>query len=307
LTPGAYGKWTEKVLYNFCSTANCADGEYPYAELIFDSAGNLFGTTYGGGTSCQGLGCGTVFELTPGDDGKWAEKVLHRFTFDSTTYDGTRPGFGSLIFDKAGNLYGTTSYGGRCVEAPGCGTVFQLTRHAKGRWTEKVLYRFQANGKDGYGPNSGLIFDAAGNLYGTTFVGGRSSSCYLGCGTVFQLTPGANGRWAERVLYSFSGKDGTGPTGSLIFDAKGNLYGNTNTGGTYGRGTVFRLSPVASGKSKELLYSFKPGEDGNYPGGGLIFDSAGNLYGTTFAGGDHDGGTVYKFIPLLSSDLKGTT
>jgi uncharacterized repeat protein (TIGR03803 family) len=295
LTLGDDGTWSEKVLYKFCSVTNCADGKYPYAGLIFDSAGNLFGTTYSGGTSCQG--CGTVFELTPGEDGKWTEKVLHRFTLGSTTYDGVSPGYGSLIFDKAGNLYGTTYLGGRCVEAPGCGTVFQLTRHAKDQWTEKVLYRFQANGTDGRNPYYGLVFDAAGNLYGTTFLGGRSSSCNQGCGTVFQLTSSTEGRWAEKVLYSFNGKDGIGAVDNLILDSKGNMYGNTNAGGTYSRGTVFRLSPVAGGKWKELLYSFKPDGDGDFPGGGLIFDSAGNLYGTTYAGGAHNGGMVYKFIP----------
>jgi uncharacterized repeat protein (TIGR03803 family) len=297
LTPKADGTWSEKVLYEFCSTPNCADGKSPYAGLIFDSAGNLFGTTYSGGTSCEGLGCGTVFELTPGDDGKWTEKVLHRFTFDSGTHDGASPGYGSLIFDKAGNLYGTTYYGGRCVESYGCGTVFQLTRHAKGRWTEKVLYCFQANGKDGHNPYYGLVFDAAGNLYGTTFQGGRSSKCNVGCGTVFQLTPGTKSRSEERVLYSFDGKDGSGAIGNLVLDSKGNLYGNTNTGGAYNRGTVFRLSPVAGGKWKELVYSFRPGTDGNLPSGGLVSDSDGNLYGTTFAGGAHDGGMVYKFVP----------
>jgi uncharacterized repeat protein (TIGR03803 family) len=305
LTPGADGNWTEKVLYNFCSATNCADGAIPYAGLIFDSAGNLFGTTSGGGSfsNCPEQGCGTVFELTPGDDGKWTEKVLHRFTFGPPAYDGTTPEFGSLIFDKVGNLYGTTFYGGKCVDGPGCGTVFQLKRHAKGRWTEEVLYSFQANGKDGLNPYFGLVFDAAGNLYGTTYVGGRSIlsgsslSCYQGCGTVFQLTPGTEGRWTEKVLYSFNGKDGDRPVDNLVLDTKGNLYGNTNAGGTYDRGTVFRLSRVAGGKWKELLYSFKPGEDGSSPNGGLMFDSAGNLYGTTFAGGDHSAGTVYKFIP----------
>ena len=99
------------------------------------------------------------------------------------------------------------------------------------------------------------------------------------------------------MLYSFNGKDGDRPVDNLVLDTKGNLYGNTNAGGTYDRGTVFRLSRVAGGKWKELLYSFKPGEDGSSPNGGLMFDSAGNLYGTTFAGGDHSAGTVYKFIP----------
>jgi uncharacterized repeat protein (TIGR03803 family) len=289
LIPRDDGTWSEKVLYRFCAATNCTDGEYPNAGLIFDSAGNLFGTTYSGGTSCQRLGCGTVFELTPGDDGKWTEKVLHRFTFGSATYDGVRPGYGSLIFDKAGNLYGTTYSGGRCVEVYGCGTVFQLTRH--------VLYRFQANGKDGRNPYYGLVFDAAGNLYGTTFQGGRSSKRNVGCGTVFQLMPGTKGPWLEKVLYTFDGKDGTGAIDNLVLDSRGNLYGNTNAGGTYNRGTVFQLSPVAGGKWKEQLYSFKPGEDGDFPSGGLISDSAGNLYGTTFAGGAHNGGMVYKFIP----------
>jgi uncharacterized repeat protein (TIGR03803 family) len=296
LTPRDNGTWSEKVLYKFCSVTNCADGTIPYAGLIFDSTGNLFGTTYSGGASnCQG--CGTVFELIRRDDGKWTEKVLHRFTFDSATYDGASPGYGSLIFDKAGNLYGTTYYGGRCVEAPGCGTVFQLTRHAKGRWTEKVLYRFQSDGKDGHNPYYGLVFDAARNLYGTTFQGGDSSKCNVGCGTVFELMPGTKSRWEEKVLYSFDGKDGSGAIDNLVLDSKGNLYGNTNTGGAYDRGTVFRLSPVARGKWKELVYSFRPGTDGDFPSGGLIFDSAGNLYGTTYAGGAHNGGMVYEFIP----------
>jgi uncharacterized repeat protein (TIGR03803 family) len=194
-------------------------------------------------------------------------------------------------------LYGTTYYGGRCVEAPGCGTVFQLTRHAKGRWTEKVLYRFQSDGKDGHNPYYGLVFDAARNLYGTTFQGGDSSKCNVGCGTVFELMPGTKSRWEEKVLYSFDGKDGSGAIDNLVLDSKGNLYGNTNTGGAYDRGTVFRLSPVARGKWKELVYSFRPGTDGDFPSGGLIFDSAGNLYGTTYAGGAHNGGMVYEFIP----------
>jgi uncharacterized repeat protein (TIGR03803 family) len=301
LTPGADGKWTEKVLYRFCSASNCTDGAIPYGGLIFDSAGNLYGTTNGGGSlsgNCPQQGCGTVFEVTPGADGKWTEKVLHNFTFGSQAYDGSTPEFGSLIFDKAGHLYGTTFYGGRCIYPGGCGTVFQLTHHAKGGWTERVIYSFQADGRDGYAPYSGLILDAAGNLYGTTYGGGRSSNLRcLGCGTVFQLTPGAHGRWKEKVLHSFNGNDGSGPAGSLIFDAAGNLYGNTNHGGAYDRGTVFRLNPKANGNWTETIYSFKTGNDGDYPDAGLIFDSAGDLYGTTYGGGTHDGGIVYEIRP----------
>jgi uncharacterized repeat protein (TIGR03803 family) len=160
----------------------------------------------------------------------WYEKVLHSFNGG----DGANPAAG-LIFDAAGNLYGTTTGGG----TSGYGTVFELTPMGGGGWTETILYSF-GNGTDGAIPYAGLIFDAAGNLYGTTFGGGP----YGGAGTVFELTPTAGGGWTETVLHSFNGGDGANPVAGLIFDAAGNLYGTTTGGGTYGGGTAFELSPV---------------------------------------------------------------
>jgi uncharacterized repeat protein (TIGR03803 family) len=284
LTPGADGQWTETVLYTFCSTGNCTDGQSPFGGLVSDSHGNLYGTTYAGGA----FGYGTVFELARGDHGEWTYRVLH--SFDRT--NGATPEFGNLIFDRAGNLFGTTFYGGSCdIGYLGRGLVFKLTRRGDGEWTEKVLHEF-CNTADGYGLYSGLVSDKAGNLYATTYSGGRFS-----LGTVFQLARGLHDEWTEKILHSFNGKDGCGPGGSLTFDAAGNLYGNANCGGANDRGTIFRLTPGAAGKWTEVWYSFKPGNDGYFPDADLIFDAAGHLYGTTFAGGEYDGGTVYEFIP----------
>jgi len=203
-----------------------------------------------------------------------------------------------LISDAAGNLYGTNSSGGTYTYY---GTVFELTPTAGGGWTEQVLHSFNNNGTDGLYPSSGLIFDAAGNLYGTTS-GGGDYSCNGSsqCGTVFELSPTEGGGWTETVLHSFgAGTDGSGPTGSLIFDGGGNLYGATYAGGTSNVGTVFELSPNGSGGwTESVLYSFNNnGSDGNYPYAGLVFDSAGNLYGTTYYGGTSNQGSIFKLSP----------
>jgi uncharacterized repeat protein (TIGR03803 family) len=215
-----------QVLHNF----NGTDGAYSQAGLIFDAAGNLYGTTAGGGTSFAG----TVFELTPIAGGGWTEKVLHNFNNDGT--DGYLL-YAGLVMDAAGNLYGTTYEGGTYNG----GTVFELTPTAGGGWTEQVLWSF-GNGTDGIEPQADLIFDAAGNLYGTTRVGGA-----YGPGTVFELTPTGSGGWTERVLHNFNGMDGNNLSGGLIFDAAGNIYGTTGFGGTDDKGTVFELSPAAGG------------------------------------------------------------
>jgi len=204
---------------------NGKDGIVPYfGALIFDGAGNLYGTTVYGGTD----NIGTVFQLTPGSNGKWTEKVLHSFNGK----DGGIP-YAGLVFDAAGNLYGTT-FGN---------TVFQLAPRANGKWTEKVLHIF--NGKRGAGPGAGsLIFDAAGNLYGTTEVGGAYTRiCGNGCGTAFELSPGANGTWNEKILYRFNRTNGYYPIAGVIMDAAGNLYGTTSSGGAHGQGTVFEITP----------------------------------------------------------------
>jgi uncharacterized repeat protein (TIGR03803 family) len=258
----------ERLLYSF----DGANGAYPTASLISDAAGNLYGTTSGGGAYNEGA----VFELMRKAGGRWTEKVLHSFKGGA---DGAYPS-ANLIFDASGNLYGTTYAGGSNAE----GTVFQLAPKADGVWTEKVLHSF-GNGNDGEHPEAGLVFDATGNLYGTTYEGGAN-----GLGTVFELIPKARGKWAEQVLHSFSGKDGASPYAGLITDVGGNLYGTTNTGGADGFGTVFELTPKAGGGwTERVLHSFN-GTDGKNPDAGLIFDASGNLYGPT-----QD--TMFELIP----------
>jgi uncharacterized repeat protein (TIGR03803 family) len=289
LTPNAAKtKWTETVLYSFCPQAGCIDGAVPVASLIMDASGNLYGTTEAGGSSpCPFGGCGTVFELTP-NAAKWAEKVLYNFCAQPGCADGSGPVAGLIM--HAGHLYGTTVEGGancQTNDRPGCGTVFELTHNtAKAKWTEAVLHSFcaQTDCIDGAFPEAGLIMmDPSGKLYGTTEGG-----------TVFALTPGpAKTAWTETVLYSFCAQtacaDGSEPVAGLIMGTAGNLYGTTRQGGhTAGCcGTVFELTPNAA-KTKwtqKVLYDFGSQPDGDGPVAGLIRDTAGNLYGTTVAGG----------------------
>ncbi len=300
LTPGAGGVWTETILHTF--TKN--DGRYPYAGVVFDSAGNLYGTTYYGGA----YGYGTVFELLPGAGGTWTEKILHSFNYNGT--DGLYVSAG-VILDDAGNIYGTTNQGGSatCSGADGCGTVFELMPTTGGGWKEKILHNFTGGATDGWFPYAGLIFDVAGNLYGTT--GGGGTYNY---GTVFELAHTAGGSWTERVLHNFdkNGSDGIDPLASLIIDAAGNLYGTTLEGGSsvscpdgdYGCGTVFELAVTSGGGYRErILHSFvNNGQDGYYPYASLLFDASGNLYGTASTGGGvndstYGGGTVFQLEP----------
>jgi uncharacterized repeat protein (TIGR03803 family) len=277
LSPGTGGNWTEKVLYSFGATG--ADGIQPTAGLIFDSAGNLYGTTRLGGAN----GNGTVFELSPSAGGTWTETVL--YSFGATADDAAEP-HGSLIFDSAGNLYGTTFIGGPHKVLNGAGeqaggTVFELSPTGKGGWKEKVLYSFGLTAMDAANPGAGLVMDGAGDLYGTTVYGGKFNS-----GTAFELVRASGGTWKEKVLHSFddNGVDGSLPEVGLIFDAQGNLYGTTYGGGSNpysgGLGAVFELSPSPGGTwTEDVLFSFG-GLDGTYPLGSLVFDAAGNLYGT---------------------------
>ena len=220
------------------------DGAKPYAGLIFDQEGNLYGTTEAGGDSnCHSgkWGCGVVFKLSPNPDGSWTESVLHRFAGK----DGDNPRAG-LIFDQGGSLYGTTQAGGNLTDCngSGCGVAFKLIPNSNGTWTETVLHRF-TGGKDESIPYAGLTLDPAGNLLGTTRDGGIFSDCSPnGCGVVFKLTPNANGSWAEKALHRFKGgKDGANPYASLIVDASGNLYGTTYGANTGIRGSVFEITP----------------------------------------------------------------
>jgi uncharacterized repeat protein (TIGR03803 family) len=287
LARGAGGKWTENVLYNFCTLQNCADGSQPLAALIFDASGNLYGTTTGGGTS----GLGTVFELSPAANGAWKEKVLYSFCSATGCPDGAGPN-GSLIFDSAGNLYGTTVRGGAyskkyCIGT--CGTVFELTRGSHGSWTERVIHSFRYS--DGADPFTGLIFDGSGNLYGTTEMGGA-----YGNGVAFELSSGTEGTWTETVLHSFYARDAS-PHSNLALDQTGNLYGTIVYGGHFNEGILFKLSPNQNGKWTETVVHSLRQSSGNGGSAGVIFDSSGNLYGTTGGGGKNGDGVVYEVMP----------
>jgi uncharacterized repeat protein (TIGR03803 family) len=290
LTPAGNGQpWTETVLYSFCPQANCADGALPQAGVIFDSAGNLYGTTLAGGNqNCQeeGPGCGTVFELQPSQTG-WTESIL--YAFGDNTADGHYP-LGSLVLDGEGNLYGTAS-----VAGPGAGSAFRLSP-SSGGWTFGVIYAFeQFSRQDGNTPEAGMIFDAAGNLYGTTGGGGT-----FGFGTVFELTLNA-GSWTETILYNFAGgNDGATPKSSVVFDFAGSLYGTTFDGGgppercgNSGCGTAFKLTPEAGGQWTESLFRFG-GVLGLQPSAPVLIDSAANVYGTTTAGGARGAGVAFR-------------
>jgi uncharacterized repeat protein (TIGR03803 family) len=230
LTPVTGAGWTEKMLHSFSGTT---DGSQPYAGLTFDAAGNLYGTTLGGGAY---LG-GTVFELTPQAGGQWAGKVLHSFGQVNANGVNTYAPYGGVIFDQAGNLYGTTYYGG----GNGGGIVYQLAPSAGG-WKELPLHNLGGNA--GSNPLAGVVIDAAGNLYGTTANGGNehSSCASAGCGVVYELSPMAGGGWTETVLIAFNYTDGGHPTGTLVFDSAGNIYGTTADGGSGVFGTVFEIA-----------------------------------------------------------------
>jgi uncharacterized repeat protein (TIGR03803 family) len=292
LSPQSDGTWTETVLHNFDGSFDgSADGYEPYAGLAIDSAGNLYGTTRGGGPS----GLGTVFEMSPGGAGTWTETIL--YNFGSTSTDGIGP-YAPVVLDSEGNLYGTTLLGGTGQS----GTVFKLVHGANG-WHEKVIHNFvpNAQGDGGFNPYGGVILDSAGNLYGTT----TSCQCsYTNRGTVFELKRSAAGSYAEKVLHYFysGGVDGYDPRASLAFDKRGNLYGTTDQGGTSSYGTVFELSPTASGNWKEkVIHNFTdPTTDGQSPEAGVTFDAHGNLYGTTYGGGINGYGIVFELTHSTS-------
>jgi uncharacterized repeat protein (TIGR03803 family) len=288
----AGGSGSESSVYNF---SGGSDPKLPYAGLVFDKSGNLYGTSELGGVSNQG----TVFQVTPNSDGTWSESVLYSFTGSA---DGGQPSSG-LVLDSAGNLYGTTNFGGNANCNLGCGTVFKLSK-ASGGWAETVLYTF-TGGADGRQPTARLLLDAAGNLYGTTLLGGNiGSNCTSGCGTVFKLTQGSSG-WTESVVYAFAGgNDGVSPYDGLTADASGNLYGTTSAGGSSASGTVFKLTPGSGGWTESMLHTFSGGSDGKSPYGGVILDPSGNVYGTAFQGGNLGFGIVFELLPIAQGSWK---
>jgi uncharacterized repeat protein (TIGR03803 family) len=282
--------WTETILYSFTGGS---DGYWPSAALTLGADAVLYGTAVGGGAS----GYGTAFSLSPPPDSgvPWAEHVLYSFPGPVGPGGEGSGSCASLLMSKGGLLYGTEAFGG----AYGGGAAFLLTPSSSpGDWTETLLYSFGAEG-DGSDILSGLTV-SGGILYGTTALGGASNN-----GTVFSLTPPgtAGGDWTEAVLYSFAGgTDGVNPNyGNLVVGAGGVLYGTTLNGGEYGKGTVFSLTPPASqgaawSESVLLSFSYRSGES---PDGGLAIDKAGNLYGTTSAGGNSTKGlgTVFQLAP----------
>ena len=261
---------TLTVVHNFTGGS---DGGSPVDGLMMSANGGLFGTTSSGGTA----GLGTVFKIGGHD----TQTVLHSFQGGA---DGATPN-GGVIDDTSGTMFGTTTAGG----ASGAGTVY-----SERGTTETVLYSFAGGTGDGATPQAGLVMDAKGNLYGTTSAGGAS-----GNGTVFELVAPKRktGAWTETVLYSFgTGTDGAAPVGRVIFDAAGNLYGTTSTGGTSGYGTVFQLQPGATWK-ENILHSFQNADDGYTPYAGLVADGSGNFYGAATAGGSNGGGTLFELSP----------
>ena len=294
ISPVTGGGWKFSTIYEFTGGT---DGASPLGSLVFDAAGNGYATAGGGGAQ----GRGVVFELTPPKNrqpgAKWAEKVLYNF---QGVTDGAIP-FGNVIFDAAGNLYGTTSIGGHshvgCLQ--GCGTVYKLEPRANGEWHETVLHRFIDAFGQGAEPRTGLAFDADGNLYGTTFSGGNNSvnACNtvftLGCGTVFELTSSA-GHWHLVTLRDFNGTDGARPLGGVTLN--GNiLYGSTSFGGTNNAGTVFSFTKEAGVWKPGKVFSFD-GTNGLGPFGTLALDQAGNLFGTTSQGGTNNWGAIFQLV-----------
>lgn len=291
------GNYKYKLLYSFCAVNNCADGEYPFAPLTYTGAASglpydgvspLFGTTVSGGTGAKGL----AFQLTRKHaKGLLAETVLHNFCSDSNCADGSQPQ-GPLTPDANGNLYGTTAGGGGSSPDNDVGTLYELT-NTGGSYSQTVLYRFcqLTNCADGEGPgNSPVTMDSAGNLYGTTAVGGTSNA-----GTVFEIIPGgANSE--EKVLYNFHQSDGWLANGGVAMDANGDLVGTTTMGGKFGGGVVFRIRKGA----ETILYQFgyeQDWGDGSHPDAPPILDSAGNVYGIASSGGKVGYGTVWKATP----------
>jgi uncharacterized repeat protein (TIGR03803 family) len=293
----------ESVIYSFLGPPS--DGSSPYGGVTLDGLGNLYGTASTGGNNIPDGG--TVFELSPSGGGGWTERILYNFCSQVNCTDGEDPMSG-LAIDSNSNLYGTTVVGG----TSNLGTVFELSPNGQGGYLETSLYNF-VGGSTGSQPFSGVVLDQ-GNLFGTTDRGGLPHCNFgVGCGLVYKLSPNPPSGWTFSVVHQFAQFDGEGPTGDLIVDSAGNVYGTAKDGGipggcyfntlgitAFGCGTVFEIS--ASGVFS-VLYRFAGGTDGASPMAALAIDSSGNLYGTTLQGGgtgcdqENGCGTVFELIP----------
>jgi uncharacterized repeat protein (TIGR03803 family) len=280
---------TFKLIHSF---TNGQDGAEPLAGLTIDKAGNLYGTTFKGGT-----GYGAVYKLTQKGSG-WTFNPLYSFAGGS---DGAGP-YATVSIGADGTLYGSTGAGGQgscsIFLYTGCGTVFNLRPQPKActsalcPWTKTILYSFA--GSDGGVPQGDLTFDQSGNLYGGTHQGGSTGS-----GVVYELTPSGGG-WTESVLYNaLNDGDGREAWGGVTFDTSGNIYGVFGSNGPYNVGAVYQLTPLESGWTESTVYGFPHSSDGNLPNGGLIMDSSGNLYGTTINAGSGHGGTAFELSPSM--------
>jgi uncharacterized repeat protein (TIGR03803 family) len=280
VSPSSGGEWSFAALHDFSNHGG--DGTYPHSGLVFDQHGNAYGTTLGGGANKQG----TIFQISPVSSGGWKETLIH--SFDGT--HGSQPDAGVLM-DSAGNLYGSTQFGGSSSACfTGCGVVFELSPASGGGWTYKELVDFNSN--NGAMGSGNLTLDPDGDLYGFTGAGGLYN-----WGIVYKLKHTASG-WKEAILHNFNsnGVDGNNPVGALLIDKAGNLFGVTASGGKYSGGTVFELSPGSNGHWREaILYNFNSTTtDGWDPNAGLTLDGSGNFYGTTMNGGANGDGTVFE-------------
>ena len=283
---------TESTLYTFSETATF----WPQGALLEDGTGNLYGTTRGGGT----YGVGTVMELSPPavSGGAWTLTTLYNFV--PYGVGGYVP-VSDLVKDQAGALYGTTYTGGDPI--CNCGVVYKLVPPAVqgGAWTESQLYAFTGNSDGRLPSTAALALTTSGTLYGVTTRGGTWDS-----GVLYQLTTKNGKTYTESVLYTFGDlADGSTPSGPVLLDSSGNLYGVTSLGGAFNQGTLYKFVPPTTGQlgTESILYSFGASTTtGSYPNGSLLFDAGGDIYGVTNGGGDTSGdGVVYMLAPTKTT------